>query len=88
MEISVSLLIAIIGCVIGVASFFFNRKDKSESETKEEASKQSIISYRLDELSKKVDKILNKLDNQESFVRDICKEEIEKHVLKFHDKDK
>lgn len=80
----ITLAISIIGCVIAISSFVLGRKDKAIKDTKEEASEQRLIEYRLNELSKKVDKILEKLDNQDGEIRKIVNEEIEKHVLKFH----
>jgi peptidoglycan hydrolase CwlO-like protein len=78
------LAISIVGTVIAIASFVLGRKDKAVKDTKEEASEQRLIEYRLDQLSKKVDKILEKLDNQDNEIRKVVNEEIEKHVLKFH----
>lgn len=80
----ITLAISIVGCIIAIASFVLGRKDKAVKETKEEASEQRLIEYRLDQLSKKVDKILEKLENQDSEIRKVVNEEIEKHVLKFH----
>lgn len=80
----ITLAISIVGCVIAISSFVLGRKDKAVKDTKEEASEQRLIEYRLDQLSKKVDKILEKLENQDSEIRKVVNEEIEKHVLKFH----
>jgi peptidoglycan hydrolase CwlO-like protein len=80
----ITLANSIVGCVIAITSFVLGRKDKAVKDTKEEASEQRLIEYRLDQLSKKVDKILEKLDNQETEIKRIVNEEIEKHVLKFH----
>jgi peptidoglycan hydrolase CwlO-like protein len=80
----ITLAISIVGCVIAIASFVLGRKDKAVKETKEEASEQRLIEYRLDQLSKKVDKILEKLDNQETEIKRVVNEEIEKHVLQYH----
>jgi tRNA splicing ligase len=80
----ITLAISIIGCVIAISSFVLGRKDKAVKETKEEASEQRLIEYRLDQLSKKVDKILEKLENQETEIKRIVDEEIEKHVLQYH----
>jgi peptidoglycan hydrolase CwlO-like protein len=82
----ITLVISIVGCVIAIASFVLGRKDKAVKDTKEEASEQRLIEYRLDQLSKKVDKILEKLDNQETEIKRIVNEEIEKHVLQYHKK--
>ena len=80
----VSMVIAIIGCVLAIIGFFFNRKDKSNSEVKEEAGEQSLIKFRLDLLDKKVDKILDKLEQQENETKAIIQEEMGKHILKYH----
>ena len=77
-------VISIIAVLIAVLTFFFNRKDKSNSEVKEEIGEQTLIKYRLDELDRKVDKILDKLEIQENETRKIIDEELEKHVLKYH----
>jgi peptidoglycan hydrolase CwlO-like protein len=82
--VEITLAISIVGCVIAISSFVLGRKDKAVKDTKEEASEQRLIEYRLDQLSKKVDKILEKLENQDSEIRKVVNEEIEKHVLKFH----
>lgn len=82
----ITLAISIVGCVIAIASFVLGRKDKAVKETKEEASEQRLIEYRLDQLSKKVDKILEKLDNQETEIKRVVNEEIEKHILQYHKK--
>lgn len=81
-----TLLIAIIGCVLSVMTFFLGRKDKAVKDTKDEASERKLVEYRLDALATKVDKILEKLENQEKETRAIAREEIEKHVLKYHQK--
>jgi tRNA splicing ligase len=82
----ITLAISIIGCVIAISSFVLGRKDKAVNDTKEEASEQRLIEYRLDQLSKKVDKILEKLENQETEIKRIVDEELEKHVLQYHKK--
>ena len=82
----ITLAISIVGCVIAISSFVLGRKDKAVKDTKEEASEQKLIDYRLNELTKKVDKILEKLDNQEGEIRKIVNEEIEKHILQYHKK--
>ena len=79
-----TLAISVVGCVIAVLSFVLGRKDKAVKETKEEASEQRLIENRLIELTRKVDKILEKLDNQDSEIRKVVNEEIEKHILKYH----
>lgn len=80
----ITTIISILAVTLSVLTFFFNRKDKSNNEVKQEAGEQSLIKYRLDELDKKVDKILNKLELQENETKNIVHEEMEKHLLKYH----
>ena len=86
MELTVA--ISITSCVIAVSSFVLARKDKAVKDNRQEASEQKLIEYRLNELTKKVDKILEKLDNQENEIRSVVKEELDKHVLEYHKGDK
>ncbi len=80
----ITTIASLIAVIISILSFFFNRKDKSNSEVKEEAGEQSLIKFRLDLLDKKVDKILDKLERQENETKAIVQEEMSKHILKYH----
>lgn len=80
----ITTIASLIAVIISILSFFFSRKDKSNSEVKEEAGEQSLIKFRLDLLDKKVDKILDKLEKQENETKAIVQEEMSKHILKFH----
>lgn len=84
MVITLATVITVVNCLLGVSNFFVNRKDKEVKEKKEESSSQVLIEYRLGELDKKVNEILNKLDNQEEYIKNIAREEIMKHVLEYH----
>ena len=44
----ITTIASLIAVIISILSFFFSRKDKSNSEVKEEAGEQSIIKFRLD----------------------------------------
>lgn len=80
----ISCIIAIIGSVLGIATFVLNRKDKAVKEAKE--TNMELINYRLDELDKNVQKILDKLDNYDNEIRKIAQEELNKHILEYHKK--
>lgn len=80
----ITLAISIVGCVIAISSFVLSRKDKAVKDTKEEASEQRLIEYRLNQLEIKIDKVLGKLENQDGDIRKIVNEEMEKHILKYH----
>ena len=80
----ITTIASLVAVIISILSFFFNRKDKSNDEAKEEAGEQSLIKFRLDLLDKKVDKILDKLEQQENETKAIIQEEMNKHILKYH----
>lgn len=87
----VKLAISIISLIIAGFSFAFARKDKSNAEVKEEQkqfSKHDLIEYRLDELTKKVDKILDKLDVQDKEVDEKIKVAMKHHIAEFHHNNK
>lgn len=87
MELTIALVISILGCVISVSNFVLGRKDKAVKDTKEESSNQVLIDYRLTQLEKKLDQVLDKLNNQEVEVKKIVSEEMKKHILEFHRKE-
>ena len=58
MELTITLAIAIIGCVLSIATFVSNRKDKSNKDIKEEQKqfdKHNLIEYRLNNIDKQLD---------------------------------
>ena len=87
MELTVALTISILSVVITVANFVMSRKDKSTKDVKEhqkEFSKHDLIEYRLDELTKKVDKILDKLDTYDKEVDEKVRRAVENHIKQYH----
>lgn len=85
----ISLVISVVSVVIAVSNFVLSRKDKSNNEVKEEQkqySKHDLIEYRLDELSKKVDKILDKLDVQDKETDEKIEKALKQHISIYHKK--
>lgn len=80
--VTIALALSILGSVISVSNFVLSRKDKAIKDAKE--TNMELINYRLNELDKNVQKILEKLDNYDNEIRKIAQEEIEKHILQFH----
>ena len=90
MELTITLAIAIIGCIISVSSFVIARKDKSNKDIKEEQKqfdKHNLIEYRLNNIDKQLEKILNKLDVYEKEVDDRIEKALKNHILQYHNKD-
>lgn len=87
MELTIAVAISILSAVISVSNFVINRKDKAvkdKGEQDKESSNQQLIDYRLGQVEKKLDKILDILDSYEEDTKKIVKEEMEKHILKYH----
>ena len=87
MELTVTLCISIIGCVIGICSFIVNRKDKSNKDAKEEQkefSKHDLIEYRLQKIEQNIEKILNKLEDYDKEIKREIKNALENHVAIYH----
>lgn len=78
----ITMIIAIIGCVISVSTFFGNKSTKNEKN----ASKTVLIEYRLDELGKKVDKILEKLDFYDNEIDTKIEKSLKRHIAEYHKK--
>lgn len=90
MELTIALAITILNCVLGVITFATNKKKEAIQNTKE--NHQTLIEYQLNELKEDVKAILKKMDTYEKEIteksKEIVKDEIEKHVLEYHKKEK
>lgn len=83
----ITLAIAIIGCVLSITTFVLNRKDKSNTDAVEEQKqfdKHNLIEYRLDELTKKIDKILDKLDFYDKEIDEKVAVAMKHHIAEYH----
>lgn len=84
MELTIAVAISIISVIITVLNFAFSRKEKAVKDAKE--TNMALINYRLDELDKNVQKILDKLDNYESETDDKIQKALKQHVEIYHKK--
>lgn len=84
MELTIALALSILGSVISVTTFVLNRKDKAIKDAKE--INMELINYRLDELDKNVQKILDKLDHYEQEIDDRVEKAINQHINIYHKK--
>ena len=82
----ISMAIAIIGCVLAIASFVFNRKDKSVAETGEAQYKMGQIDAKLESISKQIENLSQKLDNFDREIDMRIDKAIEQHEKTFHSK--
>ena len=89
----ISLIISIITVILCVLTFFFNRNDSTkqdDKEDKEEAKstqyKWGVMETKLDNVSKQVDKILDKLDVNDKEFDEKVKSAVEEHERRYHNK--
>ena len=80
----ITIIISIVSITIAIATFVLNRKDKAVKDAKE--TNLELINYRLNELDKNVQKILDKLENYESEVDDKIQKAIKQHIEIYHSK--
>lgn len=89
MELTIPLIISILGAIMSVVSLILNRKDKSNKDIKEEQKqfdKNNLIEYRLTKIEQNIEKILNKLDVYEKEIDDRIKIAIDNHIAIYHNK--
>lgn len=82
----ITLVIAIIGCVIGVTSFFFARKDKGEKDMGDSSYKMGQIQAKIDMVSEQITRLSDKFDRYDSEVDDKINKAIENHIKAYHSK--
>lgn len=83
----ITLVIAIIGCIIGIMSFFFARKDKGEKDTQASSYKMGQIEAKIDFISKQIATLSDKFDKYDSEVDDKIQKAMESHIMAYHKKD-
>ena len=89
MELTIALAITILNAVISVSNFVINRKDKAVKDTKEldeDRSDQKLIDYRLEQVEKKLDKVLDILDSYDKEIDARVEKAMEQHIKIYHEK--
>lgn len=84
MEITLAIVLSVLGSVISVATFVLNRKDKAIQSAKE--NHQELIEYQLKELKEDVKSILNKLDKYDKDVKEQIDQAINLHIELYHNR--
>lgn len=80
----ITLIIAIVGCVVGVMSFFFARKDKGEKDTENSSYKMGQIEAKVDFISKQITLLSDKLDKYDTEVDDKIQKAMDSHIKAYH----
>ena len=84
MSIEVGLLIAIGGFILSFVVALTTSKRNTQQDSEKEGYQLGILTQKLNDIDKKLEKIEKKLDNYDTDIRKIAQEEIEKHVLQYH----
>lgn len=91
MELTVALALSILSSVIAVSSFVLNRKDKAVKDVKDEdkekvvdVADKKLIEYRLEQVEKKLDKILDILDSYDKEIDDRVNKALNEHIKIYH----
>ncbi len=87
--ITIALAISILGIVLNVFNFYYSRKKDTITDIKEqdkENSNQQLIDYRLTQVEKKLDKILDILDNYDKEIDERVEKAMEQHIKLYHKK--
>ena len=91
MGLTITLAMSILATVISVSSFVLSRKDKAIDDTKEagkekgsDIADKKLIEYRLEQVEKKLDKIIDILDSYEKEIDNRVEKALENHVKLYH----
>ena len=86
-----ALAISILSIVMVVLNFVLNRRDKAVKDTKDEGKEKSVdvadkklIEYRLEQVEKKLDKILDILDSYDKEIDMRVEKALEQHIQIYH----
>ena len=85
--ITIALAISILGIVLNVFNFYYSRKKDTITDIKEqdkENSNQQLIDYRLTQVEKKLDKILDILDSYDKEIDERVEKALLQHVEVYH----
>jgi archaellum component FlaC len=88
MELTIALVISILSIVFTILNFAFGRKDKSNSNTKDEGYRWGQIDAKLQNIEEFMAKIEKKLDSYDSEIDDRIEKAIRTHIKEYHDKGK
>lgn len=87
--LTITMAIAILGVVLNVFNFYYTRKKETITNVKEldkESTNQQLIDYRLTQVEKKLDKILDILDNYDEEIDKRVDRAMSQHIKLYHAK--
>ena len=86
MELTIPLIISILGTIIAVVSLILNRKDKSNKDTEKESYRQGQLDMQIKQILAKLEKIDKKLDTYDREIEERIEVALEHHIREYHQK--
>ena len=86
MELTIPLIISILGAIMSVVSLVLNRKDKSNKDTEKESYRQGQLDMQIKQILAKLEKIDKKLDTYDREIEERIKVALEHHIKEYHQK--
>jgi hypothetical protein len=84
MEVAITVVVGVIGCVIAVLTYFAGLKKNSNFDVEKRAHFEGTIEAKLDQLIKTVDKLDQKLTRNTSELYTEIDQKIEQHEKRYH----
>lgn len=85
MELTIAIIISILGAVISVSNFVLSRKDKALRDAKEDNF--GLLNYKIDELKQEFSKFSDKFDRYENEIDSRIEKAVNLHIQMYHSKD-
>ena len=83
----IALALSILSAVISTATFVLNRRDKAikdKNEQDNDRTEQTLIDYRLKQVEKKLDKIIDILDSYDKEIDERVEKALDNHIKLYH----
>lgn len=84
MELTIPLIISILGAIMSVVSLVLNRKDKSNKDTENTSYRQGQIDTQLKSILNKLEKIEDKLDGYDNEIEEKISIALKHHINEWH----
>lgn len=84
MELTIPLIISILGAIMSVVSLVLNRKDKSNKDVADEQYKFGKLDEQLKNILNKLEKIEDKLDGYDNEIEKKISIALEHHINEWH----
>ena len=84
MELTLPLIISILGAIMSVVSLVLNRKDKSNKDTEKESYRQGQLDMQIKQILAKLEKIDKKLDTYDREIEERIDVALKNHIAIYH----